>query len=162
MATDIFLDLGDAVKGESQDDKFKDKIDIESYQWGVSQAGTFHHGSGGGAGKANFKDIQVEKYVDASTADLLKYVAEGKHFDKATITARKAGGDSPLDYLTIELKKVLVTSVDIVGQKGDERLRELVTLNFAEVKVIYRAQNEKGAKQADKNFAWNIAANKAA
>ena len=62
----------------------------------------------------------------------------------------------------IELKKVLVSSVDMMGQKGDERLRELVTLNFAEVKLTYCTQNEQGAKQADKNFAWNIAANKAA
>jgi type VI secretion system secreted protein Hcp len=162
MATDIFLDLGSAVKGESQDDKHKDKIDIESYQWGVSQSGTFHSGSGGGAGKANFKDIQVEKFVDAATADLLKYVAEGKHFDTAKIIVRKAGGSSPLEYLTIELKKVLVSSVDILGTKGDERLRELVTLNFAEIKVTYNQQNEKGAKQASKEFAWNIAANKAA
>ena len=75
---------------------------------------------------------------------------------------RKAGGNSPLEYLIIELKKVLVTSVDILGQKGDERLRELVTLNFAEIKLTYNQQNDKGAKQAAKEFAWNIAANKAA
>lgn len=162
MATDMFLDLGSAVKGESQDGTYKDKIDIDSYHWGISQTGTFHHGSGGGSGKANFKDLQIEKYVDASTADLLKYATEGKHFDTAKIIVRKSGGDSPLEYLTIELKKVLVSSVDMMGQKGDERLRELVTLNFAEVKVTYRTQNEQGAKGADKNFAWNIAANKAA
>ena len=82
MAVDMFLDL-DGVKGESVDKAHKGKIDILAWQWGLSNTGTFHHGSGGGAGKANFQDISVSKYVDKSSADLLYSVASGKHIAKA-------------------------------------------------------------------------------
>ena len=60
MATDIFLTL-DGIKGESIDDKHKEAIDVVSWSWGLSNEGTFHSGSGGGAGKANFQDISITK-----------------------------------------------------------------------------------------------------
>jgi hypothetical protein len=49
MAMDMFLDIKD-VKGESRDGKFKDKIDILSWSWGLSNSGTAHVGGGAGAG----------------------------------------------------------------------------------------------------------------
>ena len=37
----------------------------------MSNTGTFHHGSGGGAGKANFQDIIVTKYIDMASPNLM-------------------------------------------------------------------------------------------
>ena len=65
-----------------------------------SNTGTFHHGSGGGAGKANFQDISVTKYVDTASADLMLCLRNGKHIAKGKIIVRKAG-ENPLEYLTI-------------------------------------------------------------
>ena len=47
MATDIFMKLGD-IKGESLDDKHKGEIEVMSYSWGVTNAGSMGVGSGGG------------------------------------------------------------------------------------------------------------------
>ena len=47
MATDIFAKLGD-IKGESLDAKHKDEIEVLSYSWGVTNAGSMGYGSGGG------------------------------------------------------------------------------------------------------------------
>ena len=56
MASDIFAKLGD-IKGESLDSKHKDEIEVLSYSWGVTNAGSMAHGGGGGEGKATFQDL---------------------------------------------------------------------------------------------------------
>jgi type VI secretion system secreted protein Hcp len=157
MAVDMFLEL-DGIKGESVDKTHKDKIDILAWSWGLSNTGTFHHGSGGGAGKANFQDLSVTKYVDAASPSIMLYCANGKHFAKGKLIVRKAG-ETPLEYIVIELEKVLVTAYSTGGSGGEERLTENVTLNFAKVKVEYVQQNEKGGKGTSHAFTWDIAAN---
>jgi len=157
MAVDMFLEL-DGVKGESVDKAHKDKIDILSWQWGLSNGGTFHHGSGGGAGKASFADISVTKYVDAASPNIMLFCANGKHFAKGKIIVRKAG-ENPLEYLTVSFEKALVTAYSTGGSGGAQRITENVTLNFAKVKIEYVTQNEKGGKGTPQAFAWDIAAN---
>jgi type VI secretion system secreted protein Hcp len=157
MAVDMFLDL-DGVKGESVDKTHKDKIDILGWQWGLSNSGTFHNGSGGGAGKASFANITITKYVDAASPNIMLFCANGKHFAKGKIIVRKAG-ENPLEYLHVEFEKALVVSYSTGGGSGDERLIENVQLNFAKVKVEYTTQSEKGGKGTPQAFAWDIAAN---
>ncbi len=157
MAVDMFLEI-DGVKGESVDKVHKDKIDIMSWQWGIANSGTFHHGSGGGAGKATFQDITITKFVDAASPNLMTFCANGKHFAKGKIIVRKAG-EKPLEYLTVEFDKVLVTGYTTGGSGGQERLTEHVTLNFAKVKVEYTTQSEKGGKGTPHAFSWDIAQN---
>jgi len=153
----MFLDL-DGVKGESVDKTYKDKIDILAWNWAASNTGTFHHGSGGGAGKANFQDISITKYIDAATPNILLYCSNGKHFAKGKIIVRKAG-EKPLEYLVIEMEKVLVTAYSTGGAAGEERLTENVQLNFAKVRVDYIEQDEKGGKGGTFSYGWDIAAN---
>ena len=71
---------------------------------------------------------------------------------------RKAG-EKPLEYLTIEIEKVLVSSYMTGGGTGEERLIETVTLNFATVKIEYTAQSEKGGKGTTNSFNWDIPGN---
>jgi len=157
MAVDMFL-LLDGIKGESADKTHKGEIDVLAWSWGLSNSGSFHQGEGGGAGKANFQDISVTKYVDKSTADLLYASASGKHVAKAKLTVRKAG-ENPLEYLTFEFENILVSSVSTGGSGGEDRLTENVSLNFAKIKMEYWTQGAKGAKGENGNFAWDIPAN---
>src|SRR6266850_2405468 len=90
MATDTFAKIGD-IKGESQDDKHKEEIELLSWSWGVNQTGTASHGSGAGAGKASFSDFSFAHYVDKASPNLMKACATGEHIKEATITQRKAG-----------------------------------------------------------------------
>lgn len=156
MAVDMFLEL-DGIKGESQDAKHKDKIDVLSWSWGLSQTGSFHQGSGGGAGKANFQDLTVAKYVDKASCDLMARCASGKHIAKGSLIIRKAG-ENPLEYLVYKFTDLLVSSVS-TGGAGSERLTETVSLNFAKVEAEYKVQDAKGAGQAAGTFTWNIATN---
>lgn len=162
MAVDMFLTIEGEIAGETKDDKFKDEgggaMDVLAWSWGMSQAGSFHAGGGGGAGKANFQDISVTKWVDKASPILMLYCANGDHFEKAEITVRKAG-KTPLEYLKIKMNKVLITSVSTGGSGGEDRLTENVTLNFAEVEVYYVEQTDEGGEGDKPEFKWSIRAN---
>jgi type VI secretion system secreted protein Hcp len=158
MALDMFLDIKGEIQGESQDDKHKNEIDVLAWSWGLSQSGSFHGGGGGGAGKANFQDISVTKWIDEASPILMLYCANGDHFEEAKLTVRKAG-KKPLEYLIIEMKKVLITSVSTGGSGGEDKLTENVSLNFAECSVKYSKQKPDGSGEAAKEFNWDIAAN---
>jgi len=160
MALDIFINMGASIKGESRDSvqgKAGD-IDVLAWSWGMSQSGSTHMGAGGGAGKASFQDISFTKYIDSSTNALMTALAKGSHIPEVKLLVRKAG-EGQKKYILITMKEVLVTSISTGGSGGEDRLTENVTLNFAEVKFDYTAQDAKGGMGADKTFAWNIAEN---
>lgn len=159
MAVDMFLEL-DGVKGETADKTFKSKnaMDILAWSWGMSNSGTFHSGTGGGGGKANFQDISVTKYIDLASPNLMLFCANGKHVAKGVITVRKAG-ENPLEYLKITMENILVSAYSTGGSGGEDRLTENVSLNFGKVKVEYAQQTEKGGKSGTNDFGWNITEN---
>ena len=145
MAVEAFLKLGD-LKGESQIKGFEDQIQILSWSWGLSQSGTTHMGTGGGSGKVNVQDMSLTHYVDTASPNIVGACCQGKHFDEAVLLLRKAGGDEALEYLTITLTEVIVTSVSVGGSEGDPVIVENFSLNFGKFKYSYQPQDEKGAK----------------
>jgi len=158
MAVDMFLHIDGEIQGEAQDAKHKGEIDVLAWSWGMSNSGSFHAGGGGGSGKANFQDLSVTKWVDLSSPILQLYCANGDHFTKATLVCRKAG-KTPLEYIKITMKKVMVTSVSTGGSGGEDRLTENVTLNFADVEYEYTEQKPDGSGGTKKKFGWKIAEN---
>ena len=161
MAMDMFLNLGDKIKGESidGDTKHKGTIDILAWSWGMSNSGTTHLGSGGGSGKASFQDISFTKYIDKASCPIMAACASGEHIPEAKLTVRKAGG-TPVEYFVITLTNAIISSYSTGGSGGEDRLTENVSLNFAAAAIEYKMQDSKGAGKADGNFTWDIAANK--
>jgi type VI secretion system secreted protein Hcp len=158
MAVDQFIKI-EGVKGESKDKDHKDEIDVLAWSWGLSQSGSFHVGGGGGAGKVNVQDLSFTKYVDKASPVLTKMCCQGEHIDEAVLTVRKAG-KKPLEYVTIIMNKVMVTSVSHGGSGGDERLTENVTLNFALVTYKYQPQKDDGSADGGTiDMGWDIEAN---
>ncbi|GJE62778.1 Hcp family type VI secretion system effector [Methylobacterium trifolii] len=158
MAVDIFLKL-EGIKGEAQDDKYKDEIDVLAWSWGASQSGTTHGGSGSGAGKVNVQDLSVTKYIDKSSASLFQHCCNGKHIKKGKLIVRKAG-EKPLEYLTVELEDIIISHVSMGGSGSEDRLTENVTLNFGQFHVKYAVQNADGSKGAEVEHKFHIAQNK--
>jgi type VI secretion system secreted protein Hcp len=158
MATDIFLKLGDC-KGESQDDKHKDEIDVISWAWGVIQPGSMHSGGGGGHGKANFSDLTITHYVDKAHPAILKACATAEHIKEATLTVRKAG-KTPQEFLLIKMNDLVVTSVTPGGDGGDAGHTAEFTLQFSKVDIEYKPQKADGSLDAGVHFKYDIKANK--
>lgn len=157
MSVDYFLKL-EGIEGESQDDAHRDEIDILSWSWGMSQSGTMHVARGGGAGKVSVSDLNIVKFVDKASPILAQRNASGKHIPKGTLVCRKAG-ESPLEYLTIKLENILISSYNVGGSDGDERLSENVSLNFAKCEYSYVPQMDDGTGGPEVIFSLNIPTN---
>jgi type VI secretion system secreted protein Hcp len=157
MAVDILLKI-EGVEGESVIQGHESEIDVLGWSWGMSQAGTMHHGMGGGTGKVDVQDISLTKYIDKSTPNLMRACCNGEHFAQAVLLVRKAGKD-PLDYFKVTMSPVLVTSVSTGGSGGEERLTENVSLNFAKMSVVYTPQKPDGTGEGEIPLNWNIEKN---
>jgi len=159
MASDISAKLGD-IKGESLDDKHKDEIEVLSYSWGVTNAGSMAHGTGGGEGKATFHDLSFIHRYDKSSPVLMQYCATGVHLKEATITNRKAGKGQQ-EYLIIKMNDVIVTGVTH-GNSGSDGATENVSVAFAKVAVEYKPQKPDGSLDAGVIFKYDLKAQKEA
>jgi len=157
MAATIFARIG-AIKGESQDARHKDEIEVLTWSWGVSHSGTAGQGGGGGVGKASFHDFTFTHHVDKASPLLMKACATGQHIKDATIIVRKAG-KGPQEYLVIKMADVLVTSVSTSVSDGGTV--EDVALAFAKVDLEYKPQKPDGSLDAGIHFTYDLKANKA-
>ncbi len=157
MAVDMFLKLA-GIDGESSDSSHSGEVDVLAWSWGASQSGTMHLGSGGGAGKVSVQDLSVTKYVDSSSHNLLMRCHTGEHIDEGILTIRKAGG-TPLEYIILTMKKIIVSSISTGGSGGEDQLTENVTLNFKEFEYAYTPQLKDGSGDAAKEFKWDIPGN---
>jgi type VI secretion system secreted protein Hcp len=159
MAADTFAKLGD-IKGESLDDKHKDEIEVLSFSWGVSNAGSMGYGSGGGEGKASFHDLSFTHKIDKASPVLMQACATGVHLKDGTITVRKAGKGQQ-EFLVIKMNDVIITSVTH-GSAGSDGASENVSIAFAKVAVEYKPQKADGSLDAGIHFKYDLKAQKEA
>jgi type VI secretion system secreted protein Hcp len=146
MAFDTFLDLA-GVTGESTAKDMAGKIEIYSFSWGASNPTTVSSGSTGlAAGKVSISSFNVMKKTEKSSPSLFSACCQGKHFASATVTMRKATGDSGQKaFLTYTFTDVMVESVQWSGSTGgDDTPTESVSFAFAKVAISYQQQDSKG------------------
>ena len=154
MATSVFARIG-TIKGESQDARHKDEIDVLSWAWGVSQSGTAGHGTGGGVGRASFHDFNFAHHVDRASPLLMKACATGQHISDATITVRRAGKGQH-EYLILKMTDILVTSVSTSVRAEDGSPIEDVVLAFAKVDLEYKPQKPDGSLDVGLHFKYDV------
>jgi type VI secretion system secreted protein Hcp len=157
MASDIFAKIGD-IKGEAQDSKHKDEIEIQSFSWGLSNSGSMAYGGGGGEGKATFHDLTFTHKLDKASPVLMQYCANGAHFKDATFTHRKSGKGQQ-EYLVYKLGDVIVTAVQ-QGGNPDGDATESVSLSFAKMAMEYKQQKADGSLEAGVFFKYDLKAQK--
>jgi type VI secretion system secreted protein Hcp len=159
MAVDIFIKI-DGIEGESQDSKHKNEIDVQSFSFGLSQAGSFSAQGGGGVGKANFQDVHFTKHADKASPKLFLATANGEHIKKAEVTFRKAGKDQQ-EYLKITISDILVSSYQVSDSAGGTTPpSESVSLNFAKIEFDYKEQKADGTLGGSVKTGWDIKGNK--
>jgi type VI secretion system secreted protein Hcp len=146
MAADIYLKIeSPPIDGEAQDDKHKDWIEVSSFSFGVTNAGSGAVGSGSGTGIATLDDLGISKFVDKASPGLFQDCCTGKHHAKATLSVRKAGGN-PIEYLKYEMEEVFITHVSTSASAASEQLAsENVHLNFAKMTLTYTEQKKDGS-----------------
>ncbi len=151
--TDYFLQIT-GIPGESLDSKHKDWIDVLSWSWGESNAGTVHAGGGAAAGKVAFQDLAFMMRVSKASPALFLACATGQHIKEAKLVGRKAG-KAQQEYLTWTFSDILVSSYQTSGSEGDDAVADSVSVNFSKAVVSYKAQKADGSLDAPITVGWD-------
>jgi type VI secretion system secreted protein Hcp len=157
MAFDAFLKI-DGVNGESTRAGFEQQIELLSFSWGATNTATIgSSGAGGGSGKATVSSFNCLKSTDAASPTLFQGCCSGRHYATAKVTLRKAGGDSPVDYLVYDFVNVYVDSIQWSGSSGgDDRPTESLGISFGKVTVTYTGQSASGAAASPVVGSWDL------
>ena len=148
MATNMYLKFEEPeLKSGSTASEHKDEIEILSWNHGFSQPTSSTRSTPGSTTEqSNHQNLSFSKYLDGSTAELMKYHWAGKQFGKATITCFRADGSSdnkPVKYLEILMTHVVVANISMSGGPGDIPV-ENVSLDYGTIQYTTIEQ-----KQAD-------------
>jgi len=159
MAANMFIRIGD-IKGESDDSRHKDEIEVVSWAWGLMQSTDSSPGAGSGGGRATFQNVTFTHLIDRASPRLMLACASAQRFPDARLAVRRPGTTTPEAFLLINLDNVIVTGVQSSGAETAGGLVEQVTLGFARVDYEYRRQLPDGSFDTGVHFKWDLQQNR--
>jgi len=156
-ALDYFLKI-DSIQGDSGDSKHKNEIDVLSWSWGVSNAGSSTGGGGGGASRPLFAPFTWEQGLDQSFVPLFLGVANGTHFKDALLTVRRPGKDQQ-EFFKMSFRDVQIVSLK--SQAFDDAIQVDAALTYDVIQMVYRPLKSDGSLGTEIKGEWTIKQNKA-
>jgi type VI secretion system secreted protein Hcp len=123
-----------------------------SWSWGMQASETAIAGRDG-TGRSSVGELDVVKRADQASPTLMSFLVTNRLVGQAKLTVRKAG-TTPVEFFTIELRKVRIVSIKIESQGTD--LVERVRLGFSNVRVTYTPQDSKGGPGAANQVEWSL------
>jgi type VI secretion system secreted protein Hcp len=172
---DIFVVFSNGtadIKGDSTDATYaaKKAIEVTSWRHKITQPKSSTASSAGGhtAERTEHGEMIFTKDIDNASPKIWQAASAGTYYDKVEIFFYRAQGgvntsntsaNQRINYLKIELKNVIVSSVDT--NVGDSELpTEIFGLKYASVQWTYMtAKVEGGAGVAGASGAWNLKTN---
>jgi type VI secretion system secreted protein Hcp len=147
VASDFHIKIS-GIEGESQQKGHEKEIEVQSWSFGVSNAGSFAKGGGGGTGKASFQDLHFTTLAFKGSPKLMLACATGEHLKEAVLSMRKAG-KTQLEYYQIKLSDVLVSSFQSGGSDGAGQVpTDQFSLNFSKIEMAFSPQKPDGTLDA--------------
>jgi type VI secretion system secreted protein Hcp len=137
------------------------EFEIFSFSWGASNPVTIGSGSTGiSGGKVSLSSFNVMKKTEASSAALFAASCTGQHYDKMTVTMRKATGNDggQQAFLVYTFENVMVESIQWSGSSGgDDTPTESISFAFGKVVIEYKKQGaKKGALEVASTASWDL------
>jgi type VI secretion system secreted protein Hcp len=158
MPYDYFLRI-DSIAGESTDAKHQGEIAVQTFLWGETRSDS-SLGTGARVGRVTAGPLIVTARASKASPPLLLACATGRRFDRAVLSARRAGGGhGQFEFLTIALTDVLITSYEVNATADGGPMDEL-SLAFGAIAVDYRAQNPDGSAGEVTHAEWDPRANR--
>jgi type VI secretion system secreted protein Hcp len=153
-AVDYFLKI-DGIKGESQDSKHSGEIELQSWSWGETNAGSFAQSAGGGAGKVAMQDFHFVMMSNTASPKLFQACASGEHIPSAVLTCRKAGKEQQ-EFLIIKFSDLLISSYQTGGSQGEVIPTDQISFNFAIIEIDYKEQKKDGTLGPAIHGGWDV------
>lgn len=163
MAIDAYMQI-EGIKGESQDDRHKDWIEVSHVSWSVNQprAETVSTAGGHTTGRADLSQVSVTKLADLASPVLFQTCAAGKTIPKVRFDFMRADGNgTPICYYILELENVMIASVAPTSGAGGT-ITEEVHLSYSKIKMKYTQQKIAGGTGGNTSGGWDAATNKIA
>jgi type VI secretion system secreted protein Hcp len=156
MAFDTYMKVA-GIPGESTHSQHVGEIELFSWSIGASNPTTVGPGSEGmGAGRVSISEFNCMKKLDKASPVFFQKMCMGEHIDTIDITMLKAGGKQQ-PFLFYNFTQCLVTSVQWSGATGgDDRPTESCSFAFAQVKIKYQMQDDKGNVGKPATGGWNL------
>ena len=152
---DYFLKI-DGIEGEAQDKTHKNEIQLESWSFGATNAGTAGMGLGMGAGKVSMGDFHFVMRSNKASPKLFLACANGEHIKKAVLTCRKAGKDQQ-EYLKWTFTELLVSSYQTGGSAHSDVVPlDQISINFTEGQIDYKEQKADGTLGGAVTTKYNV------
>lgn len=155
------------IPGETQDDAYSKlgAFEILSFELGAENNISIGSiASGGGAGKASFKEFTVTKKTDTASCGLFHALVTGKHFQDMIIELRRSGESASVSggvFMKFEFRLVLVQDISWSGSDGDDTPEETVIFQFGAIEITYSQQSIKGQMEKPKVVRWSRVKNSA-
>lgn len=130
-----YLKIGD-IKGESQNEGHREEIELLSWSWGTNS-------SMKGSGSLCIMDVNLTKYTDSATVDILMGQMLGIEYPDAEISMTINGTERVEDYFKMRMRNVMVSNYQ-TGGSGNERMLESIGLHFDEATIEYRRTGPDG------------------
>ena len=145
------------VTGESKKDQKDGYMDLMSWNWSVSQAGTGREGRGQAGGKASAGDFTIVKKTDVASPTLMLFVSGGAHIDTIELYCRKTVNKTTKDYIWITLKQCMLSSFSTGGHmSAAAEVAETFSINFAAITFRTRYIDEDGNEGSWVEYEWSF------
>jgi type VI secretion system secreted protein Hcp len=145
------------IDGESKTVGKDKNIECESYSFGASNPANL--GSNGlSGGTVSLSDFSFTCEVDASSAQVLSQLYNGKPVDSAVFTLQESGGGAnPYDYITVTFTNCYITGHSMGGgQQG--KPTQSISFAYEQIQYAFSTQNSAdGSVQNAGNATYNIA-----
>ena len=153
---DYYLQIT-GIKGESKSIGFEDSIQVESWSFGASNAGSASIGTGLGTGKVSLQDFHFTVQNGSASLPLFLATCKGNHFKEAILSCRKTGGGGePYTYYKVTFGDLVFSSFQTGGSNGSGSLpMEQVSFNFTKITHQYYGQKEDGSVSQKSNVTYD-------
>lgn len=131
-AYDMFLNIG-GISGESTANGHTNEIGVLSFSFSVTNTGTV----------ASFSGMKVTKMLDKASPLLVLDCAQSTAISKVVLTLRDQTA-AQVEFYTITLRDVVVTSVVTAGSESDARPIETITFSFQKIEWKYQPTDADG------------------
>lgn len=156
MAAGIFINLGNGIKGESEQEEHVDEISASSIQWGVGRGVSSYTSGNRETSSPSFSEMVFTKTFDISSNDIAKAAAMGISLSEVVVTLRKDTGEGGIDYLVYTLTDCLISGYSV--SSGGTTPMESVSLNYVKIKSVYKKLATDHSDAGENDFEYDLRA----
>lgn len=147
-----YLKIGD-IKGESQDAKHKEWIEVLSFSHGVAVSGAAS-GAARRRSAPEMQDFSFVKMTDKATPKLMELATKGQVIPEVIFEVTNSSRNP---YYTITLSNVMITSVNNGGStSGQSEISDQVSFNYEKITWTYNSVDARGGSSGKVTATYNV------